>query len=55
MAAISILDPVGAAVQRRLLEGEGVEFDALGRVDLARFGWRPRARGPRGPTRRAPA
>lgn len=26
----------------RLLE-EGVVFDARGRVDLARFGWRPRA------------
>jgi methylated-DNA-protein-cysteine methyltransferase-like protein len=38
-AAISILDPVGAAVQRRLLEGEGVAFDERGRVDLARFGW----------------
>jgi methylated-DNA-protein-cysteine methyltransferase-like protein len=38
-AAISILDPVGAAVQRKLLEDEGVIFDARGRVDLARFGW----------------
>ncbi|RMG14656.1 MAG: methyltransferase [Planctomycetota bacterium] len=26
--------------QRRLLEGEGVRFDARGRVDLARYGWR---------------
>src|SRR5512138_1873849 len=45
-AAISILDPVGAAVQRRLLEEEGVVFDGRGRVDLARFGWpgRPGAR-----------
>lgn len=25
--------------QRRLLETEGVVFDAQGRVDLARFGW----------------
>ncbi|MCU0508352.1 MAG: MGMT family protein [Anaerolineae bacterium] len=25
--------------QRRLLEAEGVEFDAKGRVDLKRFGW----------------
>lgn len=39
-AGISLLDPVGAAVQRRLLEAEGVEFDARERIDLARFGWR---------------
>jgi methylated-DNA-protein-cysteine methyltransferase-like protein len=26
--------------QRALLEGEGVAFDARGRVDLRRFGWR---------------
>jgi methylated-DNA-protein-cysteine methyltransferase-like protein len=38
-AAISILDPVGAAVQRKLLEEEGVRFDASDRVDLDRFGW----------------
>jgi methylated-DNA-protein-cysteine methyltransferase-like protein len=44
-AAISILDAVGAAVQRRLLEAEGVRFDESGRVDLARFGW-PRRRAP---------
>lgn len=31
-------------LQRRLLEEEGVRFDARGRVDLARFRWRPRAR-----------
>lgn len=29
----------GAEHQRRLLEEEGVEFDARGRVDLTRFGW----------------
>jgi methylated-DNA-protein-cysteine methyltransferase-like protein len=29
----------GAEEQHRLLEEEGVEFDARGRVDLARFGW----------------
>lgn len=39
-AVISILDPVGAAVQRDLLEREGVRFDERGRVELARFGWR---------------
>lgn len=29
----------GADRQRELLEAEGVEFTADGRVDLARFGW----------------
>lgn len=29
----------GAEQQRRLLEAEGVAFDARGRVDLSRFGW----------------
>jgi methylated-DNA-protein-cysteine methyltransferase-like protein len=29
----------GADEQRRLLEAEGVAFDARGRIDLARFGW----------------
>ena len=29
----------GAEHQRRLLEAEGILFDARGRVDLARFGW----------------
>jgi methylated-DNA-protein-cysteine methyltransferase-like protein len=39
-AAISILDPVGAAVQRKLLEAEGIRFDPRDRVDLGEFGWR---------------
>ena len=43
-AAVSIRDPVGAAVQQRLLEREGVRFDDRGRVDLGRFGWAPRRR-----------
>ena len=30
------------AAQRHFLEAEGVRFDARGRVDLARFQWRPR-------------
>jgi methylated-DNA-protein-cysteine methyltransferase-like protein len=47
-AGISLRDPIGAAAQRTLLEREGVEVDARGRVRLDRFGWRPRAR------RRAP-
>jgi methylated-DNA-protein-cysteine methyltransferase-like protein len=34
--------------QRRLLEAEGVDFDARGRVDLDRFRWDPdRAPAPR--------
>jgi methylated-DNA-protein-cysteine methyltransferase-like protein len=44
LAAISILDPMGSAVQRALLEAEGVEVDERGRVSLARFGWTPRRR-----------
>ena len=42
LAAVSILDAMGAATQRLLLEREGVRFDERGRVDLAGFGWRPR-------------
>jgi methylated-DNA-protein-cysteine methyltransferase-like protein len=30
------------ALQRALLEREGVVFDARGRIDLARLRWRPR-------------
>jgi methylated-DNA-protein-cysteine methyltransferase-like protein len=51
-AGISILDPVGAAVQRRLLEAEGVRFDARERVELAEFGWK-RGRRTAAPARRA--
>ncbi len=43
-AGVSILDPMGAAVQQAKLEREGVAFDGRGMVDLARFEWRPRAR-----------
>lgn len=39
-AAISILDPMGAAVQRDLLEREGVRFDEHGRVELEKYGWK---------------
>jgi len=35
-------DPGGEWVQRVLLEREGIEFDERGRIDLRRFGWRPR-------------
>lgn len=37
-------EPGVESLQRRLLEAEGVGFDARGRVDLARHRWRPRAR-----------
>lgn len=44
-------------IQRQMLEGEGVSFNDHGRVDLARYQWRPRAlgsgaRAERGPGRR---
>lgn len=42
-AAISILDPMGAAVQEAKLRAEGIRFDARGMVELERFGWRRRA------------
>ena len=35
--------PGSDEAQRRFLEREGVEFDARGRIDLARFQWRPRS------------
>jgi len=45
---IAIHDPIGAAVQRRLLEREGVEIDERGAVSLTRYGWSPSAApGPR--------
>jgi methylated-DNA-protein-cysteine methyltransferase-like protein len=31
-------------LQRALLEAEGVRFGKDGRIDLERYGWRPRAR-----------
>lgn len=40
---ISLRDPSFAAgLQRAMLESEGVEFDARGRVDLDRYRWKPR-------------
>lgn len=44
-AHITIRDPSGKAEQRRLLEKEGVRFDARGGVALATFGWVPRVAG----------
>ena len=41
---ISIEDPEHAALQRALLESEGVVFDANGFISLGQSGWRPRAR-----------
>ncbi|MFT3774783.1 MAG: MGMT family protein [Minicystis sp.] len=38
-ARVTIKDPIGGAMQRALLEAEGVVFDAMGRVMLSRFGW----------------
>lgn len=38
--AISLSPLRGGVSQRLLLEKEGVEFDARGRVSLQRFGWR---------------
>jgi methylated-DNA-protein-cysteine methyltransferase-like protein len=35
-------DGLAGRVQRQLLEQEGVQFDARGRVSLERFRWRPR-------------
>lgn len=41
-------DPTSEAIQRQLLEREGVIFDADSRVPLARFRWRPRSAEPSG-------
>lgn len=38
---IAIHDPIGAAIQRGLLETEGVEIGATGFVALDRYGWVP--------------
>ncbi|TKC93351.1 cysteine methyltransferase [Polyangium fumosum] len=38
-AAVTIKDPISGALQRALLESEGVTFDARGNVSLDRFGW----------------
>ncbi len=41
---IAIHDPVGAAIQRKLLEAEGVDVGDSGLVALDEFGWLPSAR-----------
>jgi methylated-DNA-protein-cysteine methyltransferase-like protein len=38
---VSIHDPVGGAIQRQMLEAEGVVFSESGSVRLADFGWIP--------------
>jgi alkylated DNA nucleotide flippase Atl1 len=40
-AQINIQDPEHAALQRSLLEKEGVVFDANGFIVMARSGWLP--------------
>jgi methylated-DNA-protein-cysteine methyltransferase related protein len=37
-------EPGWDEIQRSLLEDEGIDVDARGRIDLRRWGWRPRAR-----------
>jgi methylated-DNA-protein-cysteine methyltransferase-like protein len=55
-AVVSIKDPVGGGLQRKLLEAEGIEFDARGGVSLVDYGWPKRAVKPRLTSkRRAPA
>jgi methylated-DNA-protein-cysteine methyltransferase-like protein len=39
---INVLDPEHAALQRKLLEKEGVVFDANGFIALGKSGWLPR-------------
>ena len=39
---INIEDPDHAALQRGLLEAEGIVFDVNGFIPLARHGWQPR-------------
>lgn len=43
---ISIEDPEHAALQRALLESEGVVFDANGFISLGQSGWRPHISAP---------
>jgi methylated-DNA-protein-cysteine methyltransferase-like protein len=37
---ISLRESGGGDTQRQRLEAEGIEFDANGRIDLRRFGWK---------------
>jgi methylated-DNA-protein-cysteine methyltransferase-like protein len=57
---IAILDPIGGAVQRELLEREGVDVGDKGTIPLSRYGWLPltrkvrASRGRGAPPRRPP-
>ena len=52
---IAIHDPIGAAVQRELLEREGVEVGDRGAIDLRAYQWRATgSRGRGAPPRRRP-
>lgn len=48
-------EPGADALQRALLEREGIVFDARGRIDLARHGWRPRLTRARSARARSPS
>jgi methylated-DNA-protein-cysteine methyltransferase related protein len=55
-AHITIRDPQTCADQRRLLEREGIKFDARGGISLATYGWFPaRSRFKAGVKRRPPS
>jgi methylated-DNA-protein-cysteine methyltransferase-like protein len=41
LARVAILDPIGGAVQRQLLEREGIAFTPAGHIPLDRFAWVP--------------
>lgn len=49
---ISVREPAGIGrLQRTWLEAEGVTFGSTGRIDLARFGWKPRSGSAPSPSR----
>ncbi len=50
---IAIHDPVGAAIQRQLLEEEGVTIGDTGSIDLGEYGWLPTDAGTPARTARA--
>lgn len=54
-AHVTIAEPRTKAEQRRLLEKEGVRFDARGGVSLRDHGWVPGAARPTAAARKSPA